>query len=495
MSLKFDCYLDVNEDNVAERNVSSSMRSFRCVRSMNMVGRIQTVGRLEAVFLSYSDDFLKLFKHGRRIELRARPGNTSAASFDSPVLYTGYVREVHRLPGGTGELSVTAEHAFAWLHNDDDTAVYVNFSTSDMIDDVLSHSSVSAPWHQAIINPQGLAPGTYQYGVVGSSVVAGNTLVGAYYPRGVFERSYQRLGRVDAIVLDVDSSDRSGSLYSLLSKAVLSEAGYLLVEAGTASGGSIGFLGRYGRAFSRVTEHNHSLTAWNGVDYAAWRERVSELMALSPLRITGEDVLFKTLRNFHVPRGRSFYQFENYVNGFPVELEGNVRLEGLPDDVECRPGFSGFHLYLHFENSGRDLAIIEELAIYADVVRVDSVTRQVARTGNKGGQQAVLELANLAGAEDTLLEHYVDGMQAQNELGAIYLLGSALESARGYDLMDILDLKRGGIDEAAYVQSMEWSYSGGAPRLRIGLWPFVDYDYGLVGKSGNEEVGEIVVGI
>lgn len=493
MSLKFDCYLDVNEDNFAEHNVSASMQSFRCVRSMDMVGRIQTVGRLEAVFESDDDNFLKLFKYGRRIALRGRLARVNVPTFDDPYLYTGYIREVHRRPAG--KFSVLADHALAWLHNDDDTAAYINFHTGKAILDVLSHSSVSAPWHQLVVNPHGLAPGTYQYGVIDSAVIGAMTLVGAYYPRGHFEGSYQRLGRVDAIVLDVDSSDKSGSLYSLLSKAILSEAGYLFVEAGGRYTGNIGFRGRYGKTFARETEYNHSLTSWNDVDYAVWNERVSELTVLSPSRSEQQDSLFKTLRNFHVPPGGSFFQFENYVNGFPVELEGNVRLEGLPEGIQCFPTFNGFHLYLQFENDGRDLVVLDELLIYADVVQIDSVSRQVARTGVQGGRQVVLEFANLAGDEDVLLDHYVQGLQAQNELGAVYLMGSALQDARAYDLMDILDLKRGSIDEAAYIQSMEWSYEGGMARLRIGLWPFVDYSYGLVGKTGYEEVGEVVVGI
>ena len=56
-------------------------------------------------------------------------------------------------------------------------------------------------------------------------------------------------------------------------------------------------------------------------------------------------------------------------------------------------------------------------------------------------------------------------------------------------------MNRGKIDEAAYVQSMEWSYQQGVARLRIGLWPFVDLKYALVGKDGYDEVGEVVVGI
>ena len=136
MSLRFDCYLDVNEDNFAEYNVSASMQSFNVVRSMDMVGRIQTVGRLEAVFESYDDEFLKLFKHGRRIALRGRLARVRTPTFDDPYLYTGYIREVARLPAG--KLSVTADYALAWLHHDDDTATYINFLASDMIIDALT---------------------------------------------------------------------------------------------------------------------------------------------------------------------------------------------------------------------------------------------------------------------------------------------------------------------------------------------------------------------
>jgi len=493
MSLRFDCYLDVNEDNFAEHNVSASMQSFNVVRSMDMVGRIQTVGRLEAVFESYDDEFLKLFKHGRRIALRGRLARVRTPTFDDPYLYTGYIREVSRLPAG--KLSVMADYALAWLHHDDDTASYIDFWSSNMIIDALTRGSVSAPWHQVIVNPHGLVPGTYQYGVLGASKLASMTLLGAYYPRGHFEGSYQRLGRVDAIVLDVDQADRSGSVFSLLSKAILSEAGYLFVEAGGRYNHNIAFRGRYGKTFVRTAGYSETLTSWNGVDYASWHERVSELAALSPASVDRSDMLFKTLRNFHLPPGGSFFEFESYVNGYPVEITGGIRLEGLPDGVQCFPSFNGFHLYLRFENAGRERVIIEELAIYADTVQIESVSRQVVRTGNRGGRQAMLELANLGGEEEELLEHYIQGFQSQNELGAIYLMGAALQDARAYDLMDIVDLKKGDIDEAAYIQSMEWSYAAGISKLKIGLWPFTEYNYGLVGVTGHEEVGEVVVGI
>lgn len=492
MSLKYDCYLDVNEDNFAEYNVSSSMQSFRCARSMDMVIRMQTAGRLEAVFESYDDDFLKLFKHGRKIELRARRA-VEGDSFSRPILYSGYIREVTRLPAG--KQLVLADYALAWLHYDDDTATYVDFLSSDMVSDVLSRGSVFAPWHQVTVNPAGLVPGTYQFGVLGDSVLGSMTLLGAYSPRGDFERAYQRLTRVDAIVLDVDSADRSGSVFSLLSKAVLSEGGYLFVNAGRRFAGDIVFLGRYGRAFSRMPTYSDDIVSWNGVDYAIWRERVSELTVLSPSSGMQSGALFKTLRNFHLPPGGSFFEFESYVNGYPIEITGGIRLEGLPAGVQCFPSFNGFHLYLQFENAGRERVIIEELSIYANVIQIESVSRQVARTGHRGGRRAMLEFANLSGEEDILLEHYIEGFQSQNELGAIYLLGANVEEARRWDLMEIVDLKKGDIDEAAYIQSMEWTYQAGISRLKIGLWPFTEYNYALVGVDGHQEVGEVVAGI
>ena len=490
MSVSFTCFLDVNEDNEFERDVSSSMLSFRFRLAMDMVGRIQTEGRLEAVFGSFDESFLELFKHGRGIRIRSHRSIDQPAASDTAV-YTGYIREAER--SGRGRLRVIADYALAWLHNDDDTATYVNFYTGAMIQDVLSHAGVSAPWHQTLVNPSGRPPGTYEYCVVGDSVVGDNTLVGAYYPAGAFDRSYQQMGRVDAIVLNIDSADKSGSLFSLLQKAVLSEGGYLLCNGL----GRFRYRSRYSYAASPRGQR-HSLTSWNGADYASWRERVSELTALSPNREASSDALYKQLRNFILPPGSSFYQFESYTGSddFPVEITGNVRIEGLPEDVSCHPSFSGFHLYLSFENAGRDTAVIEELNIYADVVEIHSVTRRVVRTGARGGRQAFLEFANLAGKEDVLLDHYVQGLQSQNKLGAIHLHGPALVDVRRFALTWILDLNDGTVNESAYIQSLEWSQNArGFTRLKIGLWPFVDYDYGVVGLAGHREVGNVVVGI
>ena len=492
MSVSFTCWLDVNEDNVPEHNVSSAMQSFRIQRSMDMVGRVQTVGRLDAVFESYDDEFLQLFKHGRLIAVRSFP-SSGVSTVNDPYIYTGYVRSVRRLPAG--KFSVGADFALAWLHNDDDTATYVNFRTNKVIQDVLSHASVSAPWHQVAINPQGLVPGTYQFGVLGDSVLSASTLLGAYWPPGQFERDYQQLGRVDAIVLDIDSHDKSGSLFSIISKAVLSEAGFLFVQASNRFLGGINFRGRYGRTSYREPGYSYTLTSWNGADYAAWNTRVTELTALSPNRNAQSGAVYKVLRNFHVPAGGSFFQFEEYIGEFPIEITGNVRIEGLPDGVQCFPTFAGFHLYLQFDNTSRALVVIDELTIYADVVKVESVSRRQARTDSRGGRQILLEFAHLAGYEDVLLDHYIDQLNVQNKLSAIYLQGAALAQARYYELVDILDLSRGKINEAAYVQSMEWSYQNGVARLRIGLWPFVDLKYALVGKDGYDEVGEVVVGI
>lgn len=500
MSVSFTCFLDVNEDNVFEYDVSSSMLSFRFVNSMDMVARVQTDGRLEALFGSYDESFLELFKYGRGIQLRSHRATDLAAADDPPV-YTGYVRTVARQ--GRGKFRVVADYALDWLHNDDDTATYVNFYTGAMIADVLSHSGVSAPWHQTLVNPSGRPPGTYMYGSVGDSVAGDNTLVGAYYPSVHSERSYQQMDRVDAIVLDIDSADKSGSLFSLLAKAVLSEAGYLFCFRS----GGIAFRGRYGRPMFPPRGRRYFLSSWNGADYASWDERVSELTALSPNRKASADALFKTLRNFYVPPGSSFYQFESYTGAddFPVEIVGSVRLEGLPDGVTCHPSHSGFQLYLSFENAGRDLVVIEELSIYADVVDIHSVTRRLVRTGFRGGRQEVLEFANLAGKEDELLDHYVQGLQAQNELSAIYLQGAALERARMWNLMNVVDLNDGDVDESAYIRSMEWSQSAaGFSQLKLGLWPFVDYHYGVVDLTGFSRtairsesglVGTAVVGI
>ena len=496
MSVDFTCFLDVNEDNECEYDVSSSLESFRIYHAMDMVARIQTEGRLEAVFGSYDEDFLKLFKYGRGIIIRShrtgdQPSNVSNPPWrlgGDPYVYVGYIRGARRQ--GRGKLRVIADFALAWLHNDDDTPTYVNFYTGPMIRDVLSHAGISAPWHQTLVNPSGRPPGTYMYGSVGDSVIGDNTLVGAYYPRGGRDRDYQQMSRIDAIVLDTDSADKSGSLFSLLQKAALSEAGYLFCIRS----GLIVLRGRYGRAM--FPRRRISLSSWNGADYASWDERVSELTALSPNRVASSDALYKTLWNFIVPPGSSFFQFENYTGDFPIEIEGNIRVEGLPDDVTCHPSHSGFHLYLSFENAGRDTAIIEELSIYADIVEIQSVSRRLARTGIRGGRQVKLEFANLGGKEDVLLDHYVQGLQAQNELSAIYLHGPALVDAREYDLMRVLDLNDGTVNESAYVQSLEWSHSAaGFTQLRIGLWPFVDYDYGVVGLTGSQEVGEVVVGI
>ena len=495
MSLSFSCFLDVNEDNAPEHDVSAAMGSFRIVRSMDMVRRIQTVGRLEAVFESYDDNFLELFKYGRLIAVRAYERGNAPSSRD-PYIYTGYVRSVQRLPAG--KFSVGADYSLAWLHNDDDTATYVNFRSGALIYDVLSHASVSGPWHQVKVNPYGLAPGTYQYAVLGDSVISDMTLIGAYWPRGRgWQFDYQQIGRVNAIVLDVDSADQSGSIFSILAKVVLSEAGYLYVQAGKLVyvPNGILFRTRYGRTSYRGRGFSWTLTSWSGADYAAWNERVSELTALSPNRVERRDAVFKALRNFHVPPGESFFQFEEYAGEFPVEIAGGIRLEGLPDDVQCFPSFNGFHLYLQFENAGRGLVIIDELTIYADVVQIESVSRRLARTTSRGGRQALLEFADLGGYEDVLLDHYIDELNAQNRLSAIYLQGADLVQAPRYDLMNILDLRRGDIDEAAYIQSMEWTYQDGLPRLKIGLWPFPDFNYALVGKDGYDKVGEVVVGI
>lgn len=487
MSLRYSCCLDVNEDNVCEYDVSSSMQTLRIVKSMDMVLRMQTVGRLEALFESYDDEFLKLFKHGRGIDVQARPASQAAASRSDRRIYAGYVSQVERQP--QGKILVTAEYALWWLHHDDDTATYVDVSSRSVVIDALSRGSAWAPWHQTRVNPRGLAPGTYQFGVLGASRLGPMTLLGAYFPRRRMERGYQRLGRVDAVTLDFDSPEKSGSLFSILMKAVLSEAGYLYVYGGVV------FLGRYGWAFMRTAGRSHSLTAWDGVGFGDWRQRVSELAVLSPTSAARHDALFDTLRNFAVAAGSSFYEFESYVNGYPVEITGGIRLEGLPDGVECFPSYNGFHLYLQFENAGRERVVIEELAIYADVVQIESVSRQVARTGHRGGRQAMLEFANLAGEEEDLLEHYIQGFQAQNELSAIYLMGKNLAPALAYDLMQIVDLKKDDIDEAAYIQSMEWAYAAGVSRLVIGLWPFTEYNYGLVGVEGHQEVGQVVVGI
>ena len=492
MSLSFTCWLDVNEDNVVERDVSSAMQSFRIQRSVDMVRRVQMVGRLEAVFENHDSDFLRLFKHGRLIAVRAFPV-TGIPTANDPFIYTGYVSSVRRLPAG--KFSVGADFALAWLHNDDDTATYVNFRMAAVIVDVLAHASVSAPWHQVAINPRGLPPGTYQYGVLGDSALSSTTLLGAFYPRRRFERDYQQLGRVDAIVLDIDSHDKSGSLFSIMAKAVLSEAGFLFVESSSRFQGGITFLGRYGRVSGREPGYSYTLTEWNGEDYTEWDERVTELTALSPNRNEQGGAVYKVLRNFHVPADGLFVQLEEYVGDFPVEITGNVRIEGLPAGVRCYPTFAGFHLYLQFDNTGRVPLVIEELTIYADVVRIESVSRRLARSDSRGGRQVLLEFAHLAGYEDVLLGHYIDILNVQNELSAIYLQGSLLEQARFYGLLDILDLSRGEIDESAYIQSMEWSYHDGVARLRIGLSPFVDFKYGLVGKDGYDEVGEVVVGI
>ena len=496
MSFRYSCFLDADENNWKEYAVSGALRSFRFVRAMDMVTRMQTVGRLEAVFESYyDDDFLKLFKHGRSIGIRVS-GDSIPFPGRYPLrnLYAGYIREVRRL--SEGKFAVTADYALAWLHNDDDTASYTNISSNRVIHYALSRGSILVPWHQNVVNPQGLglAPGTYDYAVVGESVVGDMTLVGAYYPRGHLESSYQMLRHVDAIVLDVDSTDRSGSLYSLLSKAVLSEAGYLYVD----KGGLIQFRGRYGRTFAPEGSRRQSLTSWDGADFSTWEERVSELTVLLPNRKARQSALFETGRNFHVPAGNSFFQFESYAGDFPVEIKGNVRVEGLPDDVQCFPSFSDFHLYLRFENASGDLAVIEELSIYADVVEIQSVSRRTARTGFRGGRQVALEFADLGGDEDVLLSHYIRGLQAQNELGSIYLTGLSISSSASYNLMHVIDLNNGsgGIDESAYIQSIEWTYGeDGSSLVKIGLWPFVDYNYALVGKTGFEEVGQVVVGI
>lgn len=495
MTVRYSCFLDADEDNQNEDTVSGALRSFRFVRAMDMVARIQTVGRLEAIFVSTHNNFLKKFKHGRGISLRItlqRHRPSAAGGF----IYTGNIREVRRL--SRGKFMVTADYALAWLHNDDDTASYTNFWSGRVIHDALSRGSVSAPWHQSVVNPQGLAPGTYDYAVVGESAVGDMTLVGAYFPRGHFEKSYQQIRHVAAIALDVDNADRSGSLYSLMNKAVLSEAGYLFVGKGNHWYGLIQFRGRYGKTFARESEYWHSRRSWDDADFSTWEERVSELTVLLPNREVRQGALFETVRNFHVPAGNSFFQFESYAGDFPVEIKGNVRVEGLPDDVQCFPSFNGIHLYLRFENAGGDLAVIDELSIYADVVEIKSVSRRTVRTGFRGGRQVALEFADLGGDEDVLLSHYIRGLQAQNELGSIYLTGLSISSSASYNLMHVIDLNNGsgGIDESAYIQSIEWTYGeDGSSLVKIGLWPFVDYNYALVGKTSFEEVGQVVVGI
>ena len=112
--------------------------------------------------------------------------------------------------------------------------------------------------------------------------------------------------------------------------------------------------------------------------------RVTELTALSPNRNAQSGATYKVLRNFHAPAGGSFFQFEEYIGEFPIEITGNVRIEGLPDGVQCFPTFAGFHLYLQFNNTSRALVVIEELTIYADVVKVESVSRRQARDGFTG---------------------------------------------------------------------------------------------------------------
>ena len=221
------------------------------------------------------------------------------------------------------------------------------------------------------------------------------------------------------------------------------------------------------------------------------------MTVLLPNREARQGALFETARHFHVPDGSSFFQFESHAGDFPVEIKGNVRVEGLPDDVQCFPSFNGIHLYLRFENAGGDLAVIEELSIYADVVEIKSVSRRTVRTGFRGGRQVTLEFADLEGDEDVLLSHYIRGLQAQNELGSIYLTGGSVFALAWYELMDVMDLNDGhGINESAYIQSIEWTYGDDGPSsVKIGLWPFVDYNYALVGKTGFDEVGQVVVGI
>ena len=49
MSVSFTCFLDVNEDNQFEYDVSAALQSFSFVASMDMVARVQTEGRLTAL--------------------------------------------------------------------------------------------------------------------------------------------------------------------------------------------------------------------------------------------------------------------------------------------------------------------------------------------------------------------------------------------------------------------------------------------------------------
>ena len=50
-------------------------------------------------------------------------------------------------------------------------------------------------------------------------------------------------------------------------------------------------------------------------------------------------------------------------------------------------------------------------------------------------------------------------------------------------------------DESACIQSIDWTYGDGLSSVKIDLWPFIDYNYAVVGKTGCEEAGQVVVRI
>lgn len=452
----YDLYIDFRDDNVLLRNFAAYVTRFRSVRAMDMVQRYQTAGDLEFELETYDEDVVKRFKFG--LFIRIQESNNGSR------VYAGYVRSVKRT--GDSSYLVRCVSALGWLNQDDDTASYTNLKADTIIQDVLSRGNVMAPWHQVVANPRGLAPGTYKYGEVGKTNVGPKTLVGAFYPKGGFETTSQTIGQIDSIVLDLDKAEKSGSFNSIMNKAVLSEAGYLFAG----SWGRIEFFSRKGRAY-RPTKV--SITDWDSQDYAVNADHVTELEALLPNRKSSADELFSELHNVVVPSDGLFLKLEDHRNGFPVEIKGNIRIEGLSAGVTCQPSFNGLHLYLQFANSAAAAVTLGKVSIYADITEIQSISTLRSRTIHRGGRQAVLEFGDLNGDEQKILDYYIEGLSHKNELSRIYMTRkSTVDAAKNLDLLSVVSLSKGSISEDAYISEIVWEYDGREPRIELGLHPY-----------------------
>ena len=68
--------------------------------------------------------------------------------------------------------------------------------------------------------------------------------------------------------------------------------------------------------------------------------------------------------------------------------------------------------------------------------------------------------------------------------------GASIEALGKTNALEILNNKAlaYAADESACIQSIDWMYGDGLSSVKIDLWPFADYNYAVVGKTGYEEV-------